>query len=635
METEGLLVEKLNNQDFVLINTYECHNERIYYFRTMREELFCTKEGDTYKPIEDSYLLWLYRNLFGSLKLFKNKIFYNQTLGRRKLSSIAKPITKVASYVLGISKLEPEQEEKLKQEQKENFKELRERFGITVSEDKTNQVLDSLKMFGASQNFPSAGLYQPIVHGIFINSAMLKNWDDLESKKARFHECIHAHTGRGMAMLEALFLRGFLEGQTENLTSEFFGEKYSSLVTSGRGRDRKQIEYNFPTTTGYKDCVCITKQMEAAIGQKSHDSIVNGNLSFEREFAKKYGILALTYLAGKTELMALETNFNLGLNKEYLIRSTQNTLLKTVFNRDFKDIKSVEDAREYFEKLREFEKTRARTSSLDPKTGRKTEEDTTYEKYYEKQLQKAKEKLKSLGIPEEQIQDGLKEYQYQRQDFKDKMNPILRGKIDFAEIIVKTTEANQPPNLKDYRLIKVKDPNGVITYTTVKNNVGYEMVTAIDVLNNRAKRITFRTDDFQKRWEELEQMGSEVEDITDSLSIEEIMESIMDEKARLKLVEEKNNKKQENSLIPSKKANIFKRLFNRIKEAFQKKPIALSPQAHNNGENKKQENKPSWDMRNYSEEDQKKAKNIENPEFINSAVGQSKTASKEDTRGEK
>ena len=172
-----LIIQVFNNKEFVLINKYEYKNETVYYFRTMQDELFCTKEGKIYKPVIDNYKLWLFRNIFGSLKLYKNKIYYKHSLRSVTLSDLTRPITSTLGFLLGSKKLDAEKEEMFKEEQKENFKELRERFGITVSEKTTDEILNGIKYYENTNNMGPAGAYQPISNSITINSNQLEDDD--------------------------------------------------------------------------------------------------------------------------------------------------------------------------------------------------------------------------------------------------------------------------------------------------------------------------------------------------------------------------------------------------------------------------------------------------------------------------
>ena len=635
-----LIIQVFNNKEFVLINKYEYKNETVYYFRTMQDELFCTKEGKIYKPVIDNYKLWLFRNIFGSLKLYKNKIYYKHSLRSITLSDLTRPITSTLGFLLGSKKLDAEKEEMFKEEQKENFKELRERFGITVSEKTTDEILNGIKYYENTNNMGPAGAYQPISNSITINSNQLEDDDFVPFKKTRLHETIHAHTGRKRVLKELLINRGFLEGQTESLASEFFGEDTASSKVERNGLTMDEISYNFPYTTGYKSCVSITRQMEVALGHKSHDSIVNGDGSFEKEFAQKYGISTLIYLAGITDIMSLDDVLQLGMPQAGMLKSAQNKLLKRVFNKDFENVNSVEDAREYFDKLREFEKVRARISTKDSNNKETIKTDTTYEEYYKSQMQKVKEKLETLGIPMNQVEVALADYQYERQPFMDIYSSMSRPVIDFANVIARTTEHGQEPNIAEYRLMKIKDKDGKVFFETTRANTGYEIHKMLDITKNKITSMMAVDEDFSKKRQKLEESGNDITDITDTINHQELMKNIDKIRSHLDMetdMEKGAESEEEKALIPQKPQNIFQRILNKIKDVLphRKPQTQVSQQLNRNTSSENERTYHSWEMEGYSEEEQKRAKNIENPMFIKSVLEKTGEEKVEDSREEK
>ena len=95
--------------------------------------------------------------------------------------------------------------------------------------------------------------------------------------------------------------------------------------------------------------------------------------------------------------------------------------------------------------------------------------------------------------------------------------------------------------------------------------------------------------------------------------LEEQIENIIEnEKESKKIIEERNNQ----SLLPVKKENIFKRIYNKIKSAFQRrKPVyadVAKPKIEDSSSKaqptEKKEEYPSWDMRRFSKEEQERAK---------------------------
>lgn len=224
-----------------------------------------------------------------------------------------------------------------------------------------------------------------------------------EAKRTRFHEFIHGVTG--IKNLNR-FMIGFIEGETENLVESFMGDNTSC---GGKGYSTGlDFAFNFSMDSAYMMPVAIIQQIEHILGKKSYSSIINGDRTFEKEFANKYGKSLLIFMAHRTRRLLRKDGESVIYS---YFKKTQDILMKKTFDKDYEQIESIEDAKTYLNKLRGFETVRARVFI-------NKEEDSTFHDYYDEKFRKIIQKLKSKGIQEDEVVKCLEEYRYERQEFK-------------------------------------------------------------------------------------------------------------------------------------------------------------------------------------------------------------------------
>lgn len=91
------------------------------------------------------------------------------------------------------------------------------------------------------------------------------------------------------------------------------------------------------------------------------------------------------------------------IDEESYFKETQNTILKKVFDKDFSNIKTIEDAKSYFKRLQEFELFRGDFKG-----------DTTFKDFYEDRLKDAKLLLSKKGYDVEVLDET---YSYKKREF--------------------------------------------------------------------------------------------------------------------------------------------------------------------------------------------------------------------------
>ena len=239
-----------------------------------------------------------------------------------------------------------------------------------------------------------------------------------------------------------------------------------------------------------------------------------------------------------------------------------------------------------------------------------------------------------------QVEVALADYQYERQPFMDIYSSMSRPVIDFANVIARTTEHGQEPNIAEYRLMKIKDKDGKVFFETTRANTGYEIHKMLDITKNKVTSMMAVDEDFSKKRQKLEESGNDITDITDTINHQELMKNIDKIRSHLDMetdMEKGAESEEEKALIPQKPQNIFQRILNKIKDVLphRKPQTQVSQQLNRNTSSENERTYHSWEMEGYSEEEQKRAKNIENPMFIKSVLEKTGEEKVEDSREEK
>lgn len=293
----------------------------------------------------------------------------------------------------------------------EDFEDAKEilkfKFDINSIVDKIKKI----KIISKALPLDIAGYYY---HGML--KAIILNKNNYE-RRSIFHEFIHGITGKNMAKYNLKFMRGFMEGETENIVEDVYGSD-TSYMNSIFDDKIHGIEFNFSDSdTAYRETVAIIKQMEYLLGEKSYDSILKGNMQFEKNFSNVYGNKLMNFLKFRTRMLVSNNNISLkkvikGWSDTEYFKDTQDIFLKKAFDLEFQKVSDVNSARLFFERLRNFETVRAR---IYYDYG---EIDTFFSDYYTEKYKDCVERLEKSGISVEEISNQLEDYKYKRQNFK-------------------------------------------------------------------------------------------------------------------------------------------------------------------------------------------------------------------------
>ncbi len=133
----------------------------------------------------------------------------------------------------------------------------------------------------------------------------------------------------------------------------------------------------------------------------SDKDILEGTTDILKEFSKNYGkdclntVMAASNFAAFAATLSL-SNSNLLLSK---FKNAQDTLLETVFDKDYPQDVTLDTAREYLDRMKEMESVRGRIQG-----------DTYFKDFYNDKYEKLKETLLQRGYQESEIDESISKY---------------------------------------------------------------------------------------------------------------------------------------------------------------------------------------------------------------------------------
>ena len=457
----------INSKKYILVDKYEYKGDKLFHFGALSldDEIFCKKENDKYIPITDEYEIAVIKNKF---KLIKLPYYYDEksasTVIKKVISQFKVLHTQSKKYkTIGKELLALEDKEKICKEQIDNFKRIKEKFNLDINIEDVINKINKVKIFKVDKFIGNRceGIYKPKTNSIIYRKEIIDK-DSITNKAIRLHEFIHAITGKKSILI--FYIKGLIEGETENLAKSIYNDNTSSVEYNWK---KDKIQYNFPKDTTYKNLVTLVQQMEYVIGSKSYESILKGNMSFENKFAKEYGVQLMTFMAYRinrlhNEEYGISINKILGrsFNETKYLKETQDILMENVFDKDFEKVENLEDAKKYLEKLKNFETVRAKISTFD---SNKNEEikDISFKEYYNKKLEDISKKLEEKGISKESINTELEQYQYEEQQYKPMFTEQEFMKIDLIQGLGREIiRNNHIIDINDYTIKTLKMSNG-------------------------------------------------------------------------------------------------------------------------------------------------------------------------------
>ena len=405
-----MINQNFNGVEYTLVEVYEFDNRKIYHFISNEDEKFCElNQLGYYDFIIDDLFIENIRNLFG---LNTPEIFFS----------------KLAPYILRIANvknalfIEKSQKNKIIQEHIERLSLLLQ-SGEDIDLNYVKNKLDKVNFLIGEFITDIAGFYHPITNSVVFRDEI----DDLEHKRTKCHELIHA-SGGALFNFDNRVKTGFIEGATENAVDKIFGNDKSTIVNG--------VKFNFSPDVHYEYQVAIIRQMEAVLEMSSIKSVIEGKIDFFSEFGKRYGNDLLRFLGHRSTRLIEKKGIK---NIAQYFDETQNKLLERAFDREFLDIQSIEDAKNYLEKLGNFELTRGLIKDND-----------YFKNYYESKFQRIKSLLLNFGLSPESIESELHAFKYHQREF----NPLI-----IKEELIETMQKSVKFKISEYIFKNQKQNN--------------------------------------------------------------------------------------------------------------------------------------------------------------------------------
>ncbi len=344
------------------------------------------------------------------------------------------------------------------------------------------------------------------------------------------------------------------------------------------------------------------------MGIKSYDSAINGNGKFFKAIIKGLGPIDTILMSAKLNRMFSKQRefgrFTVGLVQDF--KNIQDELLRKCFDKRFSKINNITDAKKYMELLRNFETYRGKITYL-TKDGTIVE-DNTFKEYYQERYQaliyKFPDKL-----------SNLEEYTYKEQEYKPTEDQIqkyrenvIRNSLLSAMIqevngnldsIPRNIQVSMKRNADFYFVYNIngnqltRDELEKYSYIGKRRYIEWESVKLRNPECNFYEQCSIFIDDMRSK-------GRSFEDETLDISYKE------NEINNRLLPEQKKEHKENNQL---KKITFIDKIRSKINSFLNRRAIIqnqsnASMEALRNTENISEETKlPSWDLRNWSEEE--------------------------------
>lgn len=643
------LVERINynNAEYILVNEAVVNNKKVYHFlnvelvdfltddekiNSVNEKnfpnfnLFCTNDGSNFNVInnkkEINYLLDYFNmvptNIIMSLlpETIKMGIFLGSGIAYKKLKYRA-------------TRIKGEERDKFIENQKENFRKVKDEIFQDLDLERVNKDLEKIKINEVKRMPKNVGaFYDPWNNSVNFNKNTL-NGDTNIDKRTMLHETVHYLAGRkyGIANMVSKF---FMEGATENIVEDLYNTNKLKRVYLFEkppyikdGIEAAKISSDLDLECSYTGYVPLIKQLEYITGMKSYDSAVNGNSKFIKAVNDEIGVIPTILLSATSNPMLK----SIGVIKQQ--ERLQNMILRTSFDKKFKNINSVESAKEYLNKLKGFEKYRSQITYL--KSNGDIEEDGYFKKYYEEKLEKIIEKYpeNSEDFEENAYVELENEDNKEGKRIKNGFKKVARANI--RNYLVKQCKGDIDKFPRDISISYYENDTNLVIYKIndeaiyTKNYSNFDDAMKMKSLEIKNPDMSFRN--IIKLYFE----GGNVENKTETVNFTE--EEIKKVCEYYKKIEEMRQK-----ISALKTVTFLDKIKNKIHSMFNKdkkdSSIGETTESVNNipSEDKKTEYK-SWDLRNWKE---KQLENVQGKQEVIAEKSQNKigTYDKKNLEGE-
>lgn len=294
------------------------------------------------------------------------------------------------------------------------------------------------------------GLCMFLSKDIILAKSLGRTW----FSKTGLHESIHKICGEKWYK----YRKGIAEGMCEDVAQECINKKVSSIFYFTR-INKYKMQYNFGYGTSYVNPVCLVRQMKKLLNDPLivAESKLNGNLNFDNEFIKQFGIPLYAFMNVMTTKCINMKNFKIFLK-------TQDVLLKKAFNIKYDKCSQEEEYINFLKELREFETYRARVSYVST--------DEKYKDYYVQYYNEKYNEIKLIFDERNYNHKKLDDYKYEQQEFykEDK----LRAHSTYEKVAEKIEEMGISPkdinNIKTFDMFFVQNGEKFFASTNIVND---------------------------------------------------------------------------------------------------------------------------------------------------------------------
>ncbi len=435
----GEFINVMYNGDiYLLVDEFVCDKKHIIYFNSLNNELFCYKKGNEFEVIDEEKLIERVKDENG---LYKDEYLYYEKFNNMNFTLTSQEIIGGERRLIIEKVLDKIMELNVSTPRNDMFNKLQNLRIKRVGK------LRELGIRGSSS-----------AYHIKSNTIYVKKDETKDS--IFFHEILHALTGKDSFLFNTILGVGLVEGIAEAKTIEAHNKNISSNYNG--------YEFNFDANNSgtYVENACIASQLEYVLGENLLDSLINKDAKFVEKFYRKYGLN--TYLLLRYRLNKLANKNRVKNNDDF--DKLQDQVLRSVFDKEFGNVKDEESAIKYFDTLNTFGLFRAR----------KDEEDTLLKEYFNEKKELC---IKKLGI---NIDNKIK---YEPVTFKNKFLVSEYNKrilLDMRSYL--SLNMNQGDIVKIYRLNKDNKVYGLLFVNdnliftkeynlngSIKTNIDFEM----------------------------------------------------------------------------------------------------------------------------------------------------------------
>ncbi len=299
-------------------------------------------------------------------------------------------------FLLGIAKTERRIKGDELDKLRNNFLNLIRNSRMKVNLEKISSRLSKVKFYEGYEK-DADGIYHPATNSVIFKL----DYSNYKSISTMVHEMIHACGGR---IFNFKSIRGFIEGSTQLTTQRLLGR----LNTKGDGYNGVIFDTNFGQSYTLESA--IIRQMEYLLNESVSESILEGKMDFFRDFKNKYGRQLYRFLKHRTNRL-------LGMNpmkSVFYFLETQEIFFKKVFDKEIKNVDSLESAKIFINKLKNFEYVLGNIPGYEAAVG--------FEEYYEKKLNELENILKSKKISKLEIDNFILNNRHKKVFFKNSIS---------------------------------------------------------------------------------------------------------------------------------------------------------------------------------------------------------------------